>query len=94
MSRKSNRLDTGVVVRPFGVFLGFGALRIVASISLYADVHSIDPKHAMEGEGAARQENKNKAHNDQFPLSTLLFCLIELLGRRKQGIACIVEGAV
>jgi hypothetical protein len=48
----------------------------------------------MEGEGAARQENEHKAQDDQFPLSALLFCLIELLGRRKQGIAWIVEGAI
>ena len=39
-------------------------------------------------------DNENEAQNDQFPLSTFLFCLIDLLGRRKQGIAWIVEGAI
>jgi hypothetical protein len=87
LSRKSNRLDTGVIVRPFGVFFSFSALRIVASVGLNADVHSIDLKQSMKGEGTARHENENEAQNDQFPLSTLLFCLIDLLGRRKQGIA-------
>jgi len=48
----------------------------------------------MEGEGTARQENENKAQDDQFPLSAFRFCLIELLGWRKQGIAWIVEGAI
>jgi len=66
----------------------------VATIGLYADVYSIDRKQSMEGEGAARQENENKAQDDQFPLSALLFCLIELLGRRKQGIAWIVAGTI
>jgi len=47
----------------------------------------------MEGEATARQKNENKAQDDQSPLSALPFCLIELLGRRKQGIAGIVEGA-
>jgi hypothetical protein len=66
----------------------------VASIGLYADVHAIDFKQSMEGEGAARHENENKAQDDQFPLSAFLFCLIELLGRRKQRIAWIVERAI
>jgi hypothetical protein len=48
----------------------------------------------MEREGAAREEDETKAENDQFPLSALLFCLIALLGRRKQRMAWIVEAAI